>query len=276
MTASTWAGLAVAGLLLVGGVSGAHNRLRLADQPAEHQPPGGPRSAWARRTGQRTTPLILAAVAGTAFTLEGPVAAGLGLVAAGTVAIMARGRRTARLRQARLAAVAGCAAALAAELRAGRSVLEAMDAVSRATTPELSAVLAEAVRTARLGGDPSDVLALAGRTIAGLDYLAVCLRVAGASGARLADVTEAVADEVQERVRAAEELAVQLAAPRASAALLAGLPVVGLAMGHGIGADPVHFLLHTAPGAAVLAAGVGLELAGLAWTGWLIRRSGEP
>lgn len=276
MTAATWAGLAVAGLFLVRGAPQAHDRLHRAGRLDPQDPPGGPRSAGARAPGHRTTPLALAAVGATAFTLEGPVAAVLALVVAGTVAVVGRSRRTASRRQARLAAVAACAAALSAELRAGRSPLEAMDAVSRTTTQELTAVLAEAVRTARLGGDPADVLAVAGRTIPGLASLAVCLRVAGASGARLADVTDAVADEVQARVRTAEELAVQLAAPRASAALLAGLPVVGLAMGSGIGSDPTHFLLHTAPGAAVLAAGVGLELVGLAWTGWLTRRVGDP
>ena len=49
--------------------------------------------------------------------------------------------------------------------------------------------------------------------------------------------------------------------------LLAGLPLVGLAMGSGVGADPWRVLTTTGPGQVLLVAGSALELAGLPWSG---------
>jgi tight adherence protein B len=43
-------------------------------------------------------------------------------------------------------------------------------------------------------------------------------------------------------------------------------------MGSGVGADPWGVLTTTATGQVLLVAGVALELAGLAWTGRLVRR----
>ena len=65
------------------------------------------------------------------------------------------------------------------------------------------------------------------------------------------------------------------AGPRSSARLLAGLPLLGLAMGSGVGADPWAVLTTTGSGQALLVAGVLLEVAGIAWTGRLVRRIGR-
>jgi tight adherence protein B len=70
------------------------------------------------------------------------------------------------------------------------------------------------------------------------------------------------------------QLAALLAAPRATAALLAGLPAVGLALGAAMGAGPVTVLLHDPAGQGALLVGVLLELAGLAWTGRIVRGAG--
>jgi tight adherence protein B len=63
------------------------------------------------------------------------------------------------------------------------------------------------------------------------------------------------------------------AGPRASAALLAGLPLLALAMGGGIGARPWTVLTTTPVGQVLLVAGVALEAAGLAWSARLVRRA---
>jgi tight adherence protein B len=54
--------------------------------------------------------------------------------------------------------------------------------------------------------------------------------------------------------------------------LLAGLPLVGLAMGSGIGADPWRVLTTTGSGQVLLVAGAAFELAGLAWSRRLVQR----
>jgi tight adherence protein B len=86
-------------------------------------------------------------------------------------------------------------------------------------------------------------------------------------------VTAAVEDDLRARLRAEEELRSAVAGPRASATVLAGLPVLGLLMGSGVGADPWRVLTTTGPGTVLLVLGVALELAGTAWTGRLVRRA---
>jgi tight adherence protein B len=86
-------------------------------------------------------------------------------------------------------------------------------------------------------------------------------------------VAGAVEDDLRARHRLRLELRAATAAPRASAALLAGLPALGLAMGHGIGADPWGVLTRTGTGQILLVAGVALEAAGLAWAQRLVARA---
>jgi tight adherence protein B len=62
-------------------------------------------------------------------------------------------------------------------------------------------------------------------------------------------------------------VALELAAPRATARLLAALPVLGIVIGSASGANPVGVLIGTAWGWGLLGAGLVLDLAGLAWVG---------
>jgi tight adherence protein B len=74
-----------------------------------------------------------------------------------------------------------------------------------------------------------------------------------------------------------EEVDAELEGARATALLLAGLPVLGLGLGSGLGGDPLHVLLRTPVGWVCLCVGVALELAGLWWTGRIVRAAGgEP
>ena len=68
------------------------------------------------------------------------------------------------------------------------------------------------------------------------------------------------------------EVEASLAAPRATARLLAGLPLVGVALGELIGAHPVAVLIGTAVGRTCALCGVLLAVAGQLWTRALVAR----
>jgi tight adherence protein B len=63
-----------------------------------------------------------------------------------------------------------------------------------------------------------------------------------------------------------------LAGARATAAILAGLPCVGVALGELIGAHPVRFLLGGGAGGWLLVLGVGLIGIGVTWSDHIIDR----
>jgi len=58
-----------------------------------------------------------------------------------------------------------------------------------------------------------------------------------------------------------------LAGARATAAILAALPLLGIALGQAVGAAPVQLLLGSTAGGLLLVVGTALVCAGLAWSG---------
>jgi tight adherence protein B len=239
--------------------------------------PGAARRARMGRAGPRRLrwspdrlgPLPAAVVAGAAgAALSTPLVAALG---AGCAALAARGwraRREATREEVRQGALIAALAALAADLRAGRPLEAAAASAARgAGDDDLGRAVLSAVRTAA-GPGP----ARAGPDADALQRLSAAVRLSARTGASLADVVTALEDDLRARQRHRLELHSALAAPRASATLLAGLPVLGVAMGSGVGADPWHVLTRTGTGQVLLVAGVGLEVAGMAWSNRLVAR----
>ncbi len=95
-------------------------------------------------------------------------------------------------------------------------------------------------------------------------------RLAAELGSPLADMLDACADGLTraEENEAARRIA--LAGPVASARLLAALPVVGLALGTVIGADPIGQLLGGGLGSAAGVVGALLMGAGARWSRGLV------
>ena len=179
------------------------------------------------------------------------------------------GRRRATREQAALGSLAEALGALGAELRSGRPLEVAARVAAAAGADErCGRALVTAVcvpeETGGLAATPVD------RALA---RISAAVRLSGRTGCSLAAVVGAVEDDLRGRVRQTEELRAATAGPRASASLLAGLPLVGLLMGSGVGADPWHVLTATGPGNALLVAGVGLEIAGITWSGRLVQRA---
>ncbi|WP_433330596.1 type II secretion system F family protein [Spirillospora sp. CA-294931] len=110
----------------------------------------------------------------------------------------------------------------------------------------------------------------------GLRLLAACWRVGAERGGTLATVLDGLAEALRDDEAQRQEVAVQLAGPRATARLLAVLPVLGLAMSAAMGGNPLVFLFTTLPGVACLVVGVGLDLTGLWWTQRLVQSAETP
>jgi tight adherence protein B len=217
------------------------------------------------------TPVVLAAVLAAAVgaTLSTPLVAAL--AAAGAVAgvrAWSRRRATAQV-DASLRGLADGLGALAADLRSGRSLIDAAAAAEQACgDPRAGRSLVRAVRTPEVdpAGEPGEIADALAR-------IAAATHLSTRTGCSLAAVATAVEDDLRARARHRAELRAATAGPRASAVVLAGLPVLGLLMGSGVGADPWRVLTTTPAGQALLVGGVALEAAGLAWSHRLVERA---
>ncbi|WP_438490507.1 type II secretion system F family protein [Streptomyces sp. S186] len=159
--------------------------------------------------------------------------------------------------------------AVAAELRAGRQPDRALVA---AGAPGLGEAGPAVLAAARYGGDVPGALRAAARQpgAEGLTGAAACWQAAVEGGAGLARGLERIAAGLAAQRDQREELRAQLAGPRATALMLALLPVGGLLMGGALGADPLGVLLHTPAGWGCLAVGGLLEWGGVAWTARIV------
>ena len=238
-------------------------------------------AGWSGLTAGSSRWAVWAGAAGAGLVLGGPVLSLLllGLVLVGLRAHRRRSRERARAAE-RSRAVEACGA-LAGELRAGRSPAEALEVAAELSSGPSRAVLQSAAASARLGGDVPAALAAGaeGDTAVPdlLRALAACWQVCSQTGNGLATAAERLADGL--RAAREQDLAVEaaLAGPKATAALLAVLPLAGVALAAGMGARPLHVLLHTPLGAGCLLLGCALDALGLAWTRRLVRHaSGVP
>ncbi|MDT3726522.1 type II secretion system F family protein [Streptomyces sp. DSM 41972] len=203
-----------------------------------------------------------------------PVVAGAaGVPALRRVRRAAAGRKE---RDGRADAVVALCGALAGELRAGRQPGEALLAAAR-DSGGLGGHQAAVLAAARFGGDVPGALTAAARQpgAEGLRGLAACWRVAVDQGAGLADGLDRLEAALRAERDQRADLRAQLSGARATAVMLAGLPVVGLALGAALGADPLHVLLHTPSGTVCLAAGGVLEGLGLWWALRIMRGAEE-
>jgi tight adherence protein B len=131
-----------------------------------------------------------------------------------------------------------------------------------------AAALAGLPPAAALAGLPP-AAAPAGRRPAA-DLLAAragaALRLADRTGAPLADLLERIEADARTADRAHAAARAQAAGARATALLLAALPVGGIALGYSMGVDPLSVLRFTPLGAACAGGAVVLQLAGLVWS----------
>jgi tight adherence protein B len=90
-------------------------------------------------------------------------------------------------------------------------------------------------------------------------------------GVALRPLVDGVAEALAGQDRIVSEREAQLAGPRLSGWVLAALPVLGLVLGAGMGADPLAVLFGTGAGGALLVAGTALTCTGLLWSARIAR-----
>ena len=195
------------------------------------------------------------------------------LVALGVGVLVAAGLLWRRRRQGRFAVEqAGCVLetcqTLAAELAAGAPPGHALEQAARVWPP-----LAPVAEAFRVGADVPDALRrLAdGPGCHDLRFVAAAWQVAHRTGQGLADAMDRVADGLRSAQASRRVVESELSSARATARLVAGLPVLALAMGSGAGGDPWGFLLGTPLGLACLGGGLTFAFVGVWWIESLAR-----
>jgi tight adherence protein B len=242
-------------------------RARMASV-VDRRPPYGDRSPHGV---DLPLPAAAAAAAGGLGAIGStPLVAGLAAAVAYLLARLWTAGRAERRSEEEVRGLTEGLAVLAAELRSGRS-LAAATHTAAGTCPDAESGRALAAAVRAPGGvgpghrDPG--------VRSALERVAAGASLSARTGCSLAAVLTAVEDDLRARSRHRLELRASTAGPRAGAAVLAGLPVLGLVMGSGVGADPWRVLTTTSAGQVLLVAGAVLEAAGVCWSRWLIGRA---
>lgn len=185
--------------------------------------------------------------------------------------VMARGRLvTRRRRVAARARVREAITEVVADVRAGQPPERALERAlsERDVAPRTLSAL-------RIGGDVIESLRADARrsTQPVLASVAACWSVAATRGAGLGDALDRLVVQERRAEEVRRQLAAHLAAPRATARMLALLPAFGLGLGLVIGGDPIGWLLGTRLGWMCLGLGLLLIVLGLMWSSRIASRT---
>ncbi|MEV7093586.1 type II secretion system protein [Amycolatopsis sp. NPDC051045] len=191
--------------------------------------------------------------------LAGLLAGAGGMIAAGVLTLAwLQEWRAHRRATADLAMAAHTATALrtmVAELRSGAHPVTAAEAAADAV-PAVAADLRALATAVRLD---TELHAPA------LPHLATAWTLGKRHGLPMADVLDAARRDAEAALTFGRRMRAKLAGPRASAAVLTGLPVLCVLLGQVMGAAPLPVLMGSTPGQVLLVAGCVLLWAGTAW-----------
>jgi tight adherence protein B len=166
---------------------------------------------------------------------------------------------------------------LVGELRVGAHPARAFSVAADETDGPVADSCRAVAARARLGADVAAGLRSVAKTSAlpaQWNRLAVCWQLACEHGLAMSTLMHAAQRDIVERKRFSGRVMAAMAGARATAAILASLPVLSVLLGQVIGAHPVAFLLGGHAGGWLLVVGAALVCGGLMWSDRITDRLG--
>jgi tight adherence protein B len=222
-----------------------------------------------RRPGRRVLPVACSAAVAASAVLA-PVTATAATVV--VLALIASRRRASQARARRTeegAALQGALGVLVGELRVGAHPVVAFESAASECQGQVKDSLRAVAARARLGADVAAGLYSVATQSTVPQYwerLSATWQLAQSHGLAVVALIRAAERDIVERERFASGVRAGMAGARATATILAGLPILGVGLGHAIGAEPLRFLLSGGVGGWCLLIGVTLACAGLWWS----------
>lgn len=204
---------------------------------------------------------------GLATVAGWPVAAAAAVLG-GTVTVRWNRRRRRRDADCAVASLAAGLETMVAELAVGAHPAAACEAAAEEVSGPVADRFAAAAATARLGGVLSD----AEGPDPHWNRVVAVWRVAERHGLGLGALMDAVRTDLESRARFARRTEAALSGARATATVLAALPVLGIGLGQAMGASPLAVLFGGGLGGTLLLIGVTLACAGLLWTDAIVAK----
>ncbi|MGX1808821.1 type II secretion system F family protein [Nocardia sp. NPDC055321] len=196
-----------------------------------------------------------------------------GALVVGTVGVrMRRGRAERRRVRERGELMEGLETVIG-ELRIGAHPSAAVGVAAREVTGVVGRTFGVSAARSRLGGSGAEAFRRADSAVPEeLARIAAAWEVAERHGLALAELLAATRVDLVGRGRFRERTRAALAGARATAGVLAFLPVLGIGLGQLMGAGPLSVLFGSAAGSWLLPLGAGLTCAGLLWTDAITER----
>lgn len=226
------------------------------------------------RAGWKAIAVVAFTVAAASLPLSASIAASI-LAGTMTWRICRRNRHRNAVRDGR--ALAGALEVFVGELRIGAHPVRALSAAAADTAGPVGAALSTAAARAGLGASVAEGLRGAGMRSplsSDFDRLALSWQLAVDHGLAVSVLMRAAQTDIVERQRFSARVRASMAGARATAAILAGLPLLGLVLGESVGAAPVAFLCGGGMGGWFLVAGTVLVCCGLIWADHITGRVG--
>lgn len=273
--------LAVSGWLLSRGLARRHHLralMQLGPSVQSRQPVSGAVFGFFAKLGaqrRRFLPLasiLVGAVAG--YHVVGPVGLIVGPLASG-VALRAREARTARARRDVVdGQLAEAVVAIAAAVRAGLSLRQAVAEAAESADSPLRGELESVVQRLETGEPLETALSRLDRTLGLSDarLMVNALTIHARTGGDLPSLLEEIARLVYVRLDDRRAVRALTAQARSSGAVLAVLPIGFVALLSGTGGDGLGAFYRSPSGAGFLVAALSLQALGFAWMRRIVRR----